>query len=73
MCPKNPFFNVFSHAPHYVPEEANYFKRYSTKDDILLVQKLGLRDRGILSKGMYVCLVIFDSEKIADKATYLQP
>jgi len=39
----------------------------------LPAQKLGLRDRGLLREGMWADIVVFDPERIADKATYLQP
>jgi len=39
----------------------------------LPTQKLGLRDRGLLREGMWADIVVFDLERIADKATYLQP
>ena len=35
--------------------------------------KLGLRDRGLLRKGMAADIVIFDPSRIADTATYLKP
>ena len=35
--------------------------------------KLDLRDRGSLKKGNFADVVIFDPEKIADKATFIEP
>ncbi len=35
--------------------------------------KLGLKGRGLIQKGYYADLVIFDPEKIADKATFVDP
>jgi len=39
----------------------------------LPAQKLGLRDRGLLREGFWADIVIFDPEKIMDKATYQNP
>lgn len=39
----------------------------------LPAQKLGLRDRGILSEGMWADVVLFEPKKVADKATYDDP
>jgi N-acyl-D-amino-acid deacylase len=36
-------------------------------------QRLGLKDRGLIKENMYADLVIFDSEKIIDKATFTDP
>ncbi|MFX1344512.1 MAG: amidohydrolase family protein [Promethearchaeota archaeon] len=36
-------------------------------------QKLGLKDRGLLRKGFYADITIFDSDRIIDKATYENP
>ncbi|MFX0082125.1 MAG: amidohydrolase family protein [Candidatus Hodarchaeota archaeon] len=36
-------------------------------------QKLGLKDRGLLRKGFYADVTIFDSDSIIDKATYENP
>jgi N-acyl-D-amino-acid deacylase len=35
--------------------------------------RLGLRDRGVLGRGMYADITIFDAAKIIDKATYDEP
>ncbi|MFZ2052952.1 MAG: D-aminoacylase [Candidatus Aminicenantales bacterium] len=35
--------------------------------------KLGLKDRGIIQKGAFADLVIFDAETILDRATYTEP
>jgi N-acyl-D-amino-acid deacylase len=36
-------------------------------------QKLGLKDRGLIRKGMWADVTVFDPEKILDKATYANP
>jgi N-acyl-D-amino-acid deacylase len=36
-------------------------------------QKLRLKDRGLLRKGMWADVTVFDPEKIRDKATYASP
>jgi N-acyl-D-aspartate/D-glutamate deacylase len=39
----------------------------------LPANKIGLKDRGMLKEGYYADIVIFDSDKIIDKATYANP
>ncbi|MCX7973570.1 MAG: D-aminoacylase [Candidatus Aminicenantes bacterium] len=39
----------------------------------LPASKLGLKDRGVIKEGFFADLVIFDQEKIADRATYIDP
>jgi N-acyl-D-amino-acid deacylase len=39
----------------------------------LPAQKLGLADRGVIEEGKSADLVLFDYEKIEDRATYLEP
>jgi len=39
----------------------------------LPAQKLRLRDRGLIRKGMYADITIFDPEKVIDKANYTGP
>lgn len=39
----------------------------------LPAQKLGLWDRGLIRLGCWADIVLFDLERIADKATYLEP
>jgi N-acyl-D-amino-acid deacylase len=36
-------------------------------------QKLGLRDRGLVKKGNWADLAIFDPNRVADRATYVSP
>jgi N-acyl-D-amino-acid deacylase len=36
-------------------------------------QKLGLKDRGLVRKGMWADVAVFSPERIADKATYAEP
>jgi N-acyl-D-amino-acid deacylase len=35
--------------------------------------KLGLKDRGVIRKGTFADLVVFDAERILDRATYTEP
>lgn len=39
----------------------------------LPAQRLGLRDRGLLREGMWADMVIFDAERVTDRATYEEP
>jgi len=39
----------------------------------LPAQRIGLTDRGIIREGMYADIVIFDPERVIDKATYEDP
>ena len=39
----------------------------------LPTQKLGIRDRGLLREGLWADIVVFDQNRIADTATYLDP
>jgi len=34
---------------------------------------MGLKKRGVLKKGNYADIVVFDAAKISDKATFLEP
>jgi len=39
----------------------------------LPAQRMGLQNRGILKKGMYADVVIFNPDTVIDKATYIEP
>ena len=39
----------------------------------LPAQRMRLTDRGVLKQGMWADVVVFDPEKITDKATYENP
>jgi N-acyl-D-amino-acid deacylase len=59
---------------HYVREE----KVLSLEEAVWKMtgfpaQKLGLRDRGLVIKGQWADLTIFDPNRVADKATYVSP
>jgi N-acyl-D-amino-acid deacylase len=36
-------------------------------------RKLGLRDRGLVGKGRWADLTLFDPKRVAEKATYVSP
>ena len=36
-------------------------------------ERMGLKKRGVIKKGNYADLVVFDASKISDKATYIKP
>jgi N-acyl-D-aspartate/D-glutamate deacylase len=59
---------------HYVRD----LKVLSLEDAIrkmtsLGAQRLGLRDRGFLREGYWADVVVFDPERVADKATFEDP
>jgi N-acyl-D-amino-acid deacylase len=59
---------------HYVREE----KVLSLKEAVWKMsgfpaRKLGLRDRGLVRKGHWADLTLFDPKRVADKATYVLP
>ncbi len=59
---------------HYVREE----KVISLEEAVWKMtgfpaQKLGLRDRGLVKKGHWADLTLFDPKRVADKATYVSP
>ena len=39
----------------------------------LAAQRLGLKDRGLIKPGMKADIVLFNPEKVKDKATFLEP
>jgi N-acyl-D-amino-acid deacylase len=61
------------------------FRKYVREDRLLSLeeavrkmtalpaQKMRLADRGVLKAGMWADVVVFDAERIADKATFAQP
>jgi N-acyl-D-aspartate/D-glutamate deacylase len=59
---------------HYVREKkilplAGAIKKISS----MPAAKLGLKDRGIIRSGAFADLVVFDADRILDKATYAEP
>jgi len=59
---------------HYVREE----KVLSIEEAVWKMtgfpaQKLGLRDQGLVNKGLWADLTLFDPKRVADKATYVSP
>jgi N-acyl-D-aspartate/D-glutamate deacylase len=36
-------------------------------------QRMGILDRGLLREGMWADVVIFDPDRVADRATFLEP
>ncbi len=61
------------------------FRKYVREESVLqleeavrkttsfVAQKLGIQDRGLLRKGMWADIVIFDADRIADNATETEP
>jgi len=43
------------------------------KMTMMPAEKLGLQDRGVIAAGKWADIVVFDYEKIQDKATFLEP
>ena len=43
------------------------------KASAAVAQRLSIRDRGLLREGMYADIIVFDAERIADRATFEQP
>jgi N-acyl-D-amino-acid deacylase len=83
----NPF-GVTGHGkphPRYYGTYARILGKYVREEGVLTLedavrrmtsfpaQRLGLRDRGMLREGMWADIVIFDPERVIDKATYLEP
>jgi N-acyl-D-amino-acid deacylase len=59
---------------HYVRDE----KVLTLEDGVrrmtsLAAQRLGLKDRGLLREGYWADVVVFDPNRIADKATFVEP
>jgi len=71
--------------PRYYGTYARILGKYVREEGVLTLedavrrmtsfpaQRLGLRDRGMLREGMWADIVVFDSERVIDKATYLDP
>ncbi|MDH4272106.1 MAG: D-aminoacylase [Candidatus Aminicenantes bacterium] len=59
---------------HYVREKKILTLPEAVKKvSSLPAAKLGLKDRGIVRKGAFADLVVFDADRILDKATYTEP
>jgi len=58
---------------NYVREGSLTLEEAVRKMTSLPARKVGLVDRGSIREGMWADVVIFDPEKIADKATYADP
>jgi N-acyl-D-aspartate/D-glutamate deacylase len=48
-------------------------EEFARKSSYLAAQRLGLKDRGIISPGAYADILLFDYEKISDRGTQLDP
>jgi N-acyl-D-amino-acid deacylase len=79
---------ILSHGkphPRYYGTYARILGKYVREEGVLTLedavrrmtsfpaQRLGLRDRGMLREGMWADIVIFDFDRVIDKATYLEP
>ena len=68
----------FGTFPRVLRKYAIDLKLFSIEEAVrkmtsLPAQRMGIRDRGVLAKGMAADVVVFDPEKIRDTATFEQP
>jgi dihydroorotase/N-acyl-D-amino-acid deacylase len=75
---EHPHPRAYGTFPHilrkYVREEKRlWLEEAIGKMSALPAQRMRLVDRGVLKQGMWADIVVFDAEKITDKATYEQP
>jgi len=78
MGKRNPHPRAYGTFPRILGKYVREENAISLSDAIrkmtsLPAARLGLSDRGLLKKGMAADIVIFNPEKISDKATYIQP
>jgi N-acyl-D-amino-acid deacylase len=71
-------FGVYNMFPRYVRRFVREggvisLEEFAKKSSYLAAQRLGLKDRGVISPGAYADSLLFDYEKISDRGTQLDP